>query len=79
MILDEGTCGRRLAVTSGFKALTDCSKLSCSYMSFTYPYVRICAEQLLEMSGFVVEFHRVVVVHKLESLIMAQNERWRHA
>ena len=38
--LDEGTCGRRLAVSGGFKASVDRSKLSCSYMSFTYPYVR---------------------------------------
>ena len=38
-----------------------------------------CAERLLEMSGLIVEFHCDLVVHKLESLIMAQNERWRHA
>ena len=37
--LDEGTCGRRLAVTGGFKALVDRLKLSRSHMSFTYPYV----------------------------------------
>ena len=27
----------------------------------------------------IVEFHCDAVGHKLESLIMAQNERWRHA
>ena len=37
--LDEGTCGRRLAVCDGFKASCDRSKLSRSHMSFTYPYV----------------------------------------
>ena len=40
---------------------------------------RYCAERLLEMSGFIVEFHCDELGHKLESLIMAQNERWRHA
>ena len=36
-------------------------------------------ERLLEMSGLIGEFHFDFAVHKLESLIMAQNERWRHA
>ena len=36
-------------------------------------------ERLLEMSGSIRAFHLDLVVHKLESLIMAQNERWRHA
>ena len=40
---------------------------------------RYCAERLLEMSGMIVEFHCDDIGHKLESLIMAQNERWRHA
>jgi hypothetical protein len=40
---------------------------------------RFCAERLLEMSGWARAFHLGLVVHKLESLIMAQNERWRHA
>ena len=40
---------------------------------------RYCAERLLEMSGLIGEFHFDPIVHKLESLIMAQNERWRHA
>ena len=36
-------------------------------------------EWLLEMSGLARAFHLGQFVHKLESLIMAQNERWRHA
>jgi hypothetical protein len=36
-------------------------------------------ERLLEMRGSIVEFHCDLIGHKLESLIMAQNERWRHA
>ena len=36
-------------------------------------------ERLLEMRGLIVEFHCDLIGHKLESLIMAQNERWRHA
>ena len=80
-------------VLSVFKALGYRLKLSRSHMSFTYPYVmdgllgfmlgglseRYCAERLLEMSGMIVEFHCDDIGHKLESLIMAQNERWRHA
>ena len=76
-----------------FKALVIRLKLSRSHMSFTYPYVmdvsfgfllggaseRYCAERLLEMRGLIVEFHCDLIGHKLESLIMAQNERWRHA
>lgn len=37
--LDEGTCGRRLAVSGVLKALDNRLKLSRSHMSFTYPYV----------------------------------------
>ena len=54
-------------------------KAKLLYMSFTYPYVKLCAERLLEMSGLIRAFHLDLVIHKLESLIMAQNERWRHA
>ena len=36
-------------------------------------------ERLLEMRGSIVEFYCDLIGHKLESLIMAQNERWRHA
>ena len=75
-----------------FQGVVHSVKLCRSYMSFTYPYVmdgsfgfwldglseRYCAERLLEMSGMIVEFHCDDIGHKLESLIMAQNERWRH-
>ena len=37
--LDEGTCGRRLAVSGVIEASVDRLKLSRSHMSFTYPYV----------------------------------------
>ena len=36
---DEGTCGRRLAGSGGFKASDTRLKPSCSHRSFTYPYV----------------------------------------
>ena len=49
------------------------------YMSFTYPYVKLCAERLLEIGLSDGLFHPLDRLHKLESLIMAQNERWRHA
>ena len=74
-----------------FQGAVHSVKLCRSYMSFTYPYVMGAGrfaylasednvqERLLEMRGLIVEFHRDLVVHKLESLIMAQNERWRHA
>lgn len=67
-------------VSGGFKASEDRLKLSCSYMSLHVSIRnRFCAERLLEMSGFGGAFHLANIVHKLESLIMAQNERWRHA
>ena len=37
--LDEGTCGRRLAVSSVIEAFGNRLKPSRSHMSFTYPYV----------------------------------------
>ena len=41
---------------------------------------RFCAERLLEMSVFSWGIPPGDgMVHELESLIMAQNERWRHA
>lgn len=41
---------------------------------------RFCAERLLEMPAMTLVFSTgAVVEHELESLIMAQNERWRHA
>ena len=39
----------------------------------------IVQERLLEIAGASLEFHRGYVGHQLESLILAQNERWRHA
>ena len=36
-------------------------------------------ERLPEMPASSSVFPGVVVVHQLESLILAQNERWRHA
>ena len=74
-----------------FQGVEHSVKLSRSYMSFTCPYVmgamrfvliaseENVQERLLEMSGLIVEFHCDLIGHKLESLIMAQNERWRHA
>ncbi len=63
-----------------FKALVTRLKLSRSYIVLHVSIRKnYCAERLLEMSGLIVEFHCDLVVHKLESLIMAQNERWRHA
>jgi hypothetical protein len=46
-----------------------------------YISTRICdvQEQAPENAGSVRAFHLDRVGHKLESLIMAQNERWRHA
>ena len=69
--LDEGTCGRRLAVSGVIEASVDRLKLSRSHMSFTYSICngrsvwlwsdrvseRYCAERLLEMSWLIVEFH----------------------
>ena len=74
-----------------FQGVVHSVKLCRSYMSFTYPYVmgamrfvliaseENVQERLLEMRGSIVEFHCDLIGHKLESLIMAQNERWRHA
>ena len=36
-------------------------------------------ERLLEIAVLVSVFPGVRMVHQLESLILAQNERWRHA
>ena len=90
--LDEGTCGRRLRVQR-FQGVGNSVKAkSFSYVLHVsirngisiglWPGrdpERYCAERLLEMRGSIVEFHCDLIGHKLESLIMAQNERWRHA
>ena len=48
--LDEGTCGRRPAGCLALSRRWMCRKqISCSRMSFTYPFVRICAERLLDV------------------------------
>ena len=73
--LDEGTCGRRLAVSRVLKALDNRLKLSRSgfpskyYFEGGLSYVlhvsirkEYCAERLLEMSCRVVEFHCDVMV-----------------
>ena len=39
----------------------------------------IVQERLLEIAVHCLEFHRALNGHQLESLILAQNERWRHA
>ena len=77
--LDEGTCGRRLRVQR-FQGVGNSVKAKSLY-NVLHVSIRknYCAERLLEMSGLIRAFHLDLVVHKLESLIMAQNERWRHA
>jgi hypothetical protein len=54
-------------------------KAKSLFMSFMYPYVKLCAERLLEIGFSDGLFRSLERLHKLESLIMAQNERWRHA
>jgi hypothetical protein len=39
----------------------------------------IVQERLLEIAVLPLEFHWGFGGHQLESLILAQNERWRHA
>ena len=42
-------------------------------------FVIFVQERLPEMPAWLWVFPRGQVVHQLESLILAQNERWRHA
>ena len=42
-------------------------------------FVIFVQERLPEMPAWFWVFPRGEVVHQLESLILAQNERWRHA
>ena len=67
------------SVSARLLGVFDIVKAKSFHRSFSrFHYVNV-QERLLEMSGFVREFHLGRIVHKLESLIMAQNERWRHA
>ena len=89
--LDEGTCGRRprSAVTSGCRAIGKKPSRSSFPSEFAstvgqcpntqHQILCIVQERLPEMPASTWLFHRVVVEHQLESLILAQNERWRHA
>ena len=75
--LDEGTCGRRPRVWRSRRRVLGI--VSRSYMSLTH-HVRFVQEWLLEMSCSDVGYSTGAGVDiKLESLILAQNERWRHA
>ncbi len=67
--------------SGGFKAPATCSKLTVPTCPITYPYViEIVQERLLEMSGLARGIPPGACSDiKLESLILAQNERWRHA
>ena len=49
LLIDEGTCGRRLAVSGVFKASDDRFKANPFYMSFTYPYVMGCLSGVLAL------------------------------
>ena len=76
---DEGTCGRRPRVRRPQGVGTSVKARPFSQVLHVSIRKNFCAERLLEMSGLIRAFHLDLVVHKLESLIMAQNERWRHA
>ena len=92
--LDEGTCGRRLrsAVSSGCRVIGQIQAvpLSCRYgvrsgrwlnvLIRKHTSLYICAGTAPRDAGLPVRIPtRWLVGHKLESLILAQNERWRHA
>ena len=92
--LDEGTCGRRLrsAVSSGccligqIQAVPDdhgygaCSGLWSHVLIRKHTSLYICAGTAPRDAGLQVWIPPGLFVgHKLESLILAQNERWRHA
>ena len=68
---------------SGFLRLSGVGvqiNLGRSYMSRYIPLEYIVQEWLLEMSGFCWAYSAWQGLDiKLESLILAQNERWRHA
>ena len=62
-----------LAEAFGFGASSYVSKTQ------THQIVIFVQERLPEMPAWLWVFPRGEVVHQLESLILAQNERWRHA
>ena len=78
--LDEGTCGRRPGLPEPLG-----SGRSVKFMPFqmsSYANTPVCIfvqERLPEMPVPLRVFPRGWIVHQLESLILAQNERWRHA
>ena len=76
--LDEGTCGRRprSATTSGCRGSV---KSAVPNVSLHIHSICEVQERLPEMPASSSVFPGVVVVHQLESLILAQNERWRQA
>ena len=65
-------------VSGGLWALGYRLKLSRSIGPDMHYHV-YCAGTAPRDAGILLEFHGVVIGHKLESLILAQNERWRHA
>ena len=77
--LDEGTCGRRPGLPEPLG-----SGWSVKFMPFqmsSYANTPVCIfvqERLPEMPACWA-YSAWLVVHQLESLILAQNERWRHA
>lgn len=68
-------------VCDGFQASCDRLNLGRSYMSqYISTSLYIVQEWLLEMSGSWVAYSAALESDiKLESLILAQNERWRQA
>ena len=67
-------------VTEEFKASEDRIKLSRSMSRYISTVYVKCRNGSLKPALDVRVFPRAPVVgHKLESLILAQNERWRHA
>jgi hypothetical protein len=66
-------------VHAGFQAVCDRLKLAvpiCLNMQIPFEY---CAGTAPGNAVIVVGFHCEDDGHQLESLILAQNERWRHA
>ena len=68
-------------VTGEFKALEDRLKLSRSMSRYISTVICDVQERLLEAgpAGLWVFPGAAMVGRQLESLILAQNERWRHA
>ena len=79
LVLDEGTCGRRRPGPTFSRRRALGQIMPFLYVLHVSIRKENVQERLLEMSGLIRAFHLDLAVHKLESLIMAQNERWRHA